>query len=156
MSEDHIRIRRHSISQVESYEIFEQDLDAIEREGGNVGLDFQVALFCLTLAVSFLTALLTTTVGSIRVYDTFVILISVGTVLGVVFGIKWFRSRGAFSAILQRIRERQIGPIGDEEHPLRPSEVAQLPAVAAPTLSTPEAQPAPDGEGAEPNKGSKP
>src|SRR5258708_38596580 len=124
MSEDHIRIRRHVISQVESYEVFEQDLDAIEREGSDVGLDFQVALFCITFASSFFASLLTMTTDSIRTYTTFVTLVAVGAILGIAFGIKWFRSRGSFKAILRQIRERQIGPVGDEDHPLRPSEVA--------------------------------
>ena len=131
MSIDKIPVRRHGISQVECYEVFGDELDAIEREGSNVGLDFQACLFCVTFAISFLIALFTTTIESRQTFDVFACLVIVGVILGVVFGIRWHRSRGAFSRLLERIRDRQVGPAGDEDHPLRPSEVAKLPVVAA-------------------------
>jgi hypothetical protein len=133
MPDEHIPIRRHAISQLEAYDVTPEELDAIKRECGNIGLDFQVAQFCITIAIAFFIALKTTKIESDRTYDVFVILVVVGCILGVVFGLKWFMSRGSLKAIFSRIESRQIGPVGDEENPLRPVEVARLPPVATPT-----------------------
>lgn len=129
MSSNQIPIRRHSIASVECYEISIDELNALEREGGNVGLDFQMCLFCVTLAASFFVALLTTHIDSQRTYTVFVVLVIAGTLLGGYFFLRWRKTRGEFSRIVAGIRARQVGPVGDVEHPLMPSEAARLPVI---------------------------
>ncbi len=105
MSNENIPLRIHSIAQVEAYQVTSEELEALAREGANVGLDFQVSLFCLTVAVSFLIALLTTRIDSRKTFDIFVILVVVDAILGVVFAIKWARTKGSFSAIVERTHQ---------------------------------------------------
>jgi len=140
MSDGHIPLRIHSISQLEAYMVTADELDSLEREGCDVGLNFHTCLFCLTLAISFAVTLVTTTIDSRKTFDIFVIIVVVGTILGIYFGIEWYRNRGAFGAIFERIKERQVGPTGSTDHRLPASQIAQLPGVAAPTGMTVEVQ----------------
>jgi hypothetical protein len=138
MSDDHIPIRIHSISQVEAYQVTVEELDSIKREGSNVGLDFQVSEFCLTVAIAFLIALFTTKIESDRTFTIFVVLVVVGFVLGFVFGLKWYMNRGSINRLFARIEARQIGPSGDATHQIQPLEVAKLVPVAAPSTPLPQ------------------
>ena len=138
MSDDHIPIRTHIISQVEAYQVTAEELESIKREGSEVGFYFHVAEFFLTAGIAFLIALLTTEVKSERIFEIFVLAVMVGLSLGVVFGFKWFRSRGSINAIFRRIEARQIGPSGDATHQIQPTEVANLLPVAAPSLPLPQ------------------
>jgi hypothetical protein len=95
-----------------------------------------VSEFAFTVAIAFLIAIKTTKVESDRTFIVFVVLVIFGFGLGVVFGIRWYRNRGSLDDIFRRIEARQIGPAGDEEHQLKPSQVAQLPAVAAPASNS--------------------
>lgn len=130
MGSGHIPIRRHGLAHVETYDVTADELTNIEREGSDVGFDFQVAQFCLTLGASFLGGILISPPPPDRpqTFTFMVVVIVVGFLLGAIFGIKWFRARGAFSATIRRIRERQVGPVGEEGKELRPSELAGLPA----------------------------
>jgi hypothetical protein len=121
-----VPLRRHGVGHLEIYDVTVDELEQIEREGGNIGLDFQVSLFCITEASAFLAALLTMTTKSERTYTLFLILIVVGFLSGVVFGLRWLRSRKNFTVMLQKIRDRPIGPVGSEDHELEASELATL------------------------------
>ena len=57
MGPSQIPLRRHGIGHVETYEVLDHELNQLEREGCDVGFDFQVAQFCLTSALSFLVGL---------------------------------------------------------------------------------------------------
>ncbi len=131
MDREHIEVRRHRLSGLDICDVTMDELDAIERVGSNVGLDFNVALFSLGVSLSFFVALLNAKIDSDRVFETFVIFIVVGIALAVIFGIKWFRNRGEFSALIQKIRDRQVGPIGDAGTPLN-SDLASQPLVEPP------------------------
>jgi hypothetical protein len=113
MNREQIEIRRHRLPGLDICDVTMDELGAIERIGSNMGLDFNVSLFSLGISLSFCASLLSTPIESQRVFDTFVIFAVVGAALAVIFGIKWFLNRGEFSRLLQKIRDRQIGPIGD-------------------------------------------
>jgi len=49
--------------------------------------------------------------------------------LTIYFFIGYFRKRKSTRSTIQEIRERQVGPIGDETHQLRPAELATMPLV---------------------------
>jgi hypothetical protein len=131
MGSGHIPIRRHGLSQVETYEVTADELERIEREGGDVGFDFQICLFCLTLASSFLIGLILSPPpdSKPKIFIVFSVLVVVGFLVGIVFGLKWYFSRNAFSVTLAKIRARQIGPIGEEGREFKPSDLANLPSV---------------------------
>lgn len=128
---EHIEIRRHRLSGLDICDVTMDELDAIERVGSNVGLDFNVALFSLGVSLSFLAALLATTIESRRVFEIFVILAILGAALAIIFFIKWLTSRNDFSNLIQKIRDRQIGPTGNESKALKPGELEKLPSEQA-------------------------
>jgi len=134
MTADHIPVRRHGIAALEAFDVTADELDTIERECKNVGLDFQVAVCCITGAISFLVAILTSTPKSRLISDSFVIVIVLGFALGAVFLLRWRNDRGLLMSILARIRDRQLVPAGDESHQLRPAEIAQLQPIPAPPV----------------------
>lgn len=132
MGPEHIEVRRHRLPGLDICDVTMDELDAIERVGSDVGLDFNVALFSFGVALSFLVALLSCTkIESRRVFDIFVVCTVVGFALAIIFFIKWFQRRDAFSQLLQKIKERQIGPVGEKGDELRPSELENLPSEEA-------------------------
>lgn len=128
---EHIEIRRHRLSGLDVCDVTTDELDSIERIGSNVGLDFNVALFSLGISLSFLASLLNTKIESRQVFDTFVSFAILGTALSVIFFIKWSLSRKEFSSLIQKIRDRQIGPTGNEGKELKPGELEKLPSEQA-------------------------
>lgn len=138
MDREQIEIRRHRISGLDLCDITLDELDALERSGSDVGLDFNVSLFSLGIALSFCSSLLVLTIESRKVFDTFMILTIVGFSLSIIFFIKWLRNRGDFSRLIQKVRDRQIGPLGDQGKEVKPSELATLQAVEPPKESAKE------------------
>jgi hypothetical protein len=131
MDSSHVQLRRHAITHVEAFDVTQDEIEGMERAAGDTGLDFQIAQFAFTLAASFLVALLTTQIESRRTFDVFVIIVVVGFFGGIAFGVRWYKNRGAFGAIVRRIKERQIGPVGDEGKELKAAELAELPSQKA-------------------------
>lgn len=127
MPNENIPIRRHRLSGLDVCDVTTDELDAIEQSAGDVGLDFQIAQFSLTIALSFLASAISNPPRSDRVYIVFVVLIVVGFALGLVFIFKWWKGRGTISRVIQKVRDRQIGPVGDEQKELRVTELDDLP-----------------------------
>lgn len=130
MNLGHIPVRRHELSHVETYEVTADELDRIESEGADVGFHFHIGLFCLTMATSFLVGLILSPPpdSSPKTFVVFAVVVVVGFLVGIIFGIKSYLSRGAFAGTIRRIRERQIGPLGEKGSELGPSQLAQLPS----------------------------
>ena len=126
MNPEHIAVRRHRLPGLDICDITIDELDAIESVGSNLGLDFQISQFCLTVALSFLASTLSSPPKEDRVYIVFVVVIVVGFALGLIFGIKWSRDREAFSKLIQKVRDRQVGPVGEEGKELKVSELQNL------------------------------
>lgn len=131
MDREQIDVRRHRISGLDICDITLDELDAIERMGSDVGLDFNISLFSLGVSLSFFIALMNTTIESRRVFDTFVIFTAIGAALALIFLIKWYGNKGAFSRLIQKVRDRQIGPTGNETKELKPGELEKLPSQQA-------------------------
>lgn len=99
------KIKRGRVDSLSLYEITEHELAALE-DGSPSSLYLNFSLLLLTTATSFLISLLTTKIESDRTYTTFVILVVIGYVLGVLLGIIWWRTRQSVSEITKRIRNR--------------------------------------------------
>jgi hypothetical protein len=125
--DDKITLRRHSISQLETYDVTADELDGIERDCMDVGQDFQFASISLSVAVSFLIALILTRIESDRVYLSFFAIVTMGFVFTIYFGTLYSRKKRAFQSTIQRVRDRQVGPVGSEGQELPPSVLANLP-----------------------------
>lgn len=128
---EHIEIRRHRLAGLDICDVTIDELDALERTGSDVGLDFNVALFSLGVGLSFATSLALNVIESRKIFDTFMILTIIGFALAIIFFIKWRQNRGEFSRLIQRIKDRQIGPVGEKDSELRPSELQDLPSEEA-------------------------
>jgi hypothetical protein len=137
---DKIEVRRHPLPHVETYDVTADELDRIATESATVGQDFQYCSICLTAAIAFFIAILTTEIKSPRVYQTFLIVTLVGSVLAIYFGQAYMRGKKKSASTIQKIRDRQIGPVGEEGRELRPAQVAELPPVPAPVVLDPPTQ----------------
>jgi hypothetical protein len=64
------------------------------------------AVFFVSIAVSFLTALFTGEIQSRLVFDVFVILAAVGLCGGAVLLVLWYRTRSSVNELLKKIKAR--------------------------------------------------
>ena len=140
MNGENIPAKRHRLAHVDIFEVTGDELDNIEREAANIGTDLQFSLVLLPIAVSFTLTLVLTTIASPRVYSSFFIITLLTYVLGIYFGIRWFRQRGSFKKLLQKIRDRSVGPIGQEGKELNAAELAELPSTEPPPSAPGEQQ----------------
>lgn len=129
--EERIAIRRHRLPHVETYEVTAEELDQMENEAMRIGHDFSFASVSLAFGTSFLITLLTATVESLKAYNFFVVATIVGFVFSLYFGIRWYRGRHVGRSVIQRIRDREVGPLGDEAREIKPAELAGLPSKKA-------------------------
>lgn len=98
------RIVRGRVDSFALYEITDDELTVLE-EGSPSSLHLNFSIFCVTVAVSFLIALITSTVSS-RVFTVFVVLTVAGFLLGGFLFILWFRARRSIAGVVRRIRGR--------------------------------------------------
>ena len=89
MDNDHIQLRVHGLGPMDAYQVTEDELERIVKEGNELGIDFALAQFGITLAVAFLANLLITPMALGKVYVVFVVIIVVGLFFGFAHGIKW-------------------------------------------------------------------
>lgn len=98
-------IRRARIERLDIYEISEAELQILER-GSPESLFLNFAIFLISVAASFLVALLTTEIQSVRVFNVFVIVTVIGFVAGAVLLLLWARYRRSTTTIFAQIRRR--------------------------------------------------
>lgn len=85
--------------------VSDEELTRLE-EGSGQSLFLNLGIGVLSIAVSFLVALLTTQINSIKVFTVFVIITVIGFLSGTVFLILWWRTRQPISKLVQQIRDR--------------------------------------------------
>lgn len=109
------RILRGRVDSLSLYEITDYELQVLEE--GSVGATYlNLAVFFLSMAVSFLATLLTTPIASDRLFGVFVVVVGVGFAAGFVLAILWYRTRRSMSKVLKRIRDRCSPVAKDEPH----------------------------------------
>jgi len=133
MNGEHIPAKRHRLEDVEIYEVTRDELDGIEREAATIGTDLQFSLVLLPIGLSLTATLFLTTISSLRVYVTFLVILIIAYVLGIWFFVRWVRQRGTLKRLLQRIRDRRVGPVGREGRELNPAQLAELPSSEPPS-----------------------
>jgi len=130
MANDHITAKRHRLEHVDVYEVSGDELDRIEREAVTVGTDLQFALFWIPIAVTLTTALALTSIQNAKVYNGFFTVTVVSYGFGVYFGVRWWRCRDVFKRLLAKIRDRQVGPVGEQGKEVQ--DLTALPSVEPP------------------------
>ena len=136
MNGDKIIAWRHRISGVHLYEVLPYELDAVEKESLDLGQNFQFGLCSLSIFATLLVAFLLTEIPSPTRYACFFAAILVFGILGFSFLLNYYRAQKSFKSTIQTIRERQVGPLGEEGRELRPTEVAQLQVTPAETMAS--------------------
>jgi hypothetical protein len=129
---ENIPAKRHRLEHVEIFEVTGDELDNIERETANIGTDLQFCLVLLPVAISMTVSLVLTTIASQRIYNSFFIVMAVAYLGGLFFGVRWLSRRGSYKRIFQKIRDRRVGPIGQEGKELNAAELAELPSSEPP------------------------
>lgn len=122
------KTKLHRLSDIESFQLTLEELQAIKREGKNVGQDFAFFMFWLPIGISTTLTLIAVPNLSIKQYCTFLIFMIVGFCFSAYFGLRAWRQQGSFeSSIEQIISERRFGPAGDEKQELQGEELRSLP-----------------------------
>lgn len=125
---ENIPLRRHPISHLETYDVTAQELRAIERESLDVGQDFQFGSVALAIGASFLIAMLLTTIPSPTRFACFFAVVLVMFVFAGYFFLKYARKRTATRSTIQEIRDRQLGPLGEEGREITLRELDRAPS----------------------------
>lgn len=105
-------IRRATYTQLTIYEVEENELEILAR-GSPDSLLLNFVIFLLSIASSFLISLITAVLSD-RVFIVFVIITTVGFMLGTLFFFIWFRNRKSVSSMIRTIRNR-LPPEGEQE-----------------------------------------
>ena len=104
-SEGQIKIVRGRVDSLLLYEVTDSELKTLERGSpSSIYLDFAISL--LSVALSLVVAVVTTTIKSLTAYLTFLVVISVSIVAGLVLLALWWRSRESVREVLQEIKNR--------------------------------------------------
>lgn len=98
-------IHRGRLDSLRIYEISEAELDALER-GSPESVYLNLGLTVLSVAISFTIALFSTRIESDRTFTVFVVVVIVGYIAGVTFGVLWWISRRSLSSTAAKIRAR--------------------------------------------------
>lgn len=107
--QNEVEIVRGRVGSVALYEITEYEFKVLERGSPNSAF-LNFSIFLVSVGLSFLTALLSTDIQSDRTFIVFVVLSSVGIVLGIFFLGLWFRGKNEVTDVAERIRKRIAAP----------------------------------------------
>jgi hypothetical protein len=130
--DDQIPAKRHRLKHLDLYDVSGDELDNLEHVGSNVGNDLQFSTFWFPIGIFALLTLIAVPIANAHVYETYMVATFIGFGFGIYFGVRWWINRGQFKKCIEKIRQRQVGPVGQEGKELKPSELEILPAVAPP------------------------
>lgn len=100
-----LRVRRGRVESVDLYEIKDSELELF-RSGSPGDLQFNFAIFALSLAFSAILALYTATFRNDSVHTAVIVVAVVGTLFGVYLLIAWWRNRTSLTNACDVIRKR--------------------------------------------------
>ena len=99
-------IHRVPIQQLTIFDITESELETLE-QGSPESIFLNLAVATLSVAISLTATLATATISDDRTYYVFVILVAIGYIAAITFGLLWFRSRKSVKCVIEEIRSRQ-------------------------------------------------
>ncbi|MBN2424519.1 MAG: hypothetical protein JXB44_05810 [Calditrichaceae bacterium] len=113
------RIIRGQVDSLSLFEITDYELEILEQGTPN-SLYLNFAVFFISMAVSFLTSLMTIEISDIRIFIIFTLLTIVGFSIGVILLILWYRGRTKISNVIDKIKARvpsltSIPPVLNDE-----------------------------------------
>jgi hypothetical protein len=100
------KVKRGRIESLKIYDVSESELSMIEN-GPQNGIYLNFSIFLLSLALSFLTTLLTIDLSEkLILFIIFLIICVVGFIVGIFLLILWFINRKSFKKTIKMIRNR--------------------------------------------------
>lgn len=102
-----ITISRTTIDEIETYEVMEHELQALESGGVPSDGILNLAIALLSAALSFWGILLTTTIQSPSTLNVCWVITLVCTILGIAFVIIWYVIKKDKKKVFEKIRERK-------------------------------------------------
>jgi hypothetical protein len=125
---DQVVKKAHRIAHLEIYEVSEDELDTIERGYSSRQNDVAFLSIAATIFVSFLVVILTVPRPAAPTFrdQFFVAVLVMSGSAAVYLFIRWRRTIKSERPLFQRIRERAVGPLGEEGMEFKPSELEKL------------------------------
>lgn len=134
-----VRIRRGKVDSLTLYEITDYELETLAI-GSPSSLHLNFAIFFLSLATSFLVALLTTTIPSVKMFSVFVVITAIGIAAGLVLLALWYFSHKSTKSIIRQIRDR-IPADQTESMETEGTKLSHLPELAGERVTSGESPP---------------
>ena len=101
-----IQIKRGKVDSLSIYEVSESELSTIEKGSSN-SLFLNFSIFLISIATSFLIALLTADyTNKQNTFIIFTVFTIVGFLVGLFLLILWFQKKDDFKLVIKKIRER--------------------------------------------------
>lgn len=99
-----VEVRRGAFAQLTIYEVAEYELEILAH-GSPDSLYLNFAIFLLSIGISFLVGLLTAGLSP-RVFTVFVVITTVGFLVGLLLLLVWLKKRTSTSDLVRKIRSR--------------------------------------------------
>ena len=103
--EGEVKIKRAKYGSLSLYEITEDELDALE-QGSPESIYLNFSIFLISIAISFIIALVTTKIDSIKIFIFFIVVTVVSLLIGIALLTIWLKNHSFRSKIIMRIRDR--------------------------------------------------
>lgn len=101
-----VRIKRARYDSLELFDVSENELTIIER-GSPSSTYLNFAIFLLSIAISFLTTLLTVNLSeNLILFTIFTVICVLGFMVGIFLTIIWYKNKNEFDEVIQKIRKR--------------------------------------------------
>lgn len=101
-----VKVKRARYDSLELFDVSENELTIIER-GSPSSTYLNFAIFLLSIAISFLTTLLTVDLKQNQtLFTVFTVICVLGFMVGLFLIIIWYRSKNEFYEVLKKIRDR--------------------------------------------------
>ncbi|MFM7852291.1 MAG: hypothetical protein ACKO96_10355 [Flammeovirgaceae bacterium] len=101
-----VKVKRAKYDSLELFEVSENELTTIER-GSPSSNYLNFAIFLLSIAISFLTTLVTIDLKERQtLFTVFTVICVLGFMVGIFLTILWYRSKNDFDEVLKKIRDR--------------------------------------------------
>lgn len=104
-NEEGLTVNIGRLRSLNGYEITEDELERLE-SGGSDPVFLNVAIFSISVALSFFITLLTVKMESNKLFIIFLVVTIIGFLAGFVLLILWWRSRRSVKDLVKRIKER--------------------------------------------------
>jgi hypothetical protein len=141
MSDDYIPVKRRGRREYLTLDVTPDQLHRLKAACAEMGFTFHVALFCAAVFLTNVVNVLVVPLPAPGIRQTiFVSITIVSLALALLFGYMAYRSWDERSDIFREIEEQPLyGPMGDDTHEVRSTDLARLPLEPAPAPPTPPA-----------------